>query len=372
MARGSVIQKSGSYYAVYRLDSGKQKWERAGRSKRAAEKLLAKRIDEINHGGFLEIKQILFKDFAQKWLKDYALINVKTSTYIGYETIVRLHLNPDLGDTYLHKITAEQIQELVSKKISKDGLSPKYVINIIIPLKKMFKDAYHWGYIRRDVTAFIKRPRLEYKEMQFLTPTEIRLFLKAVKPDYFVFFLMAVLTGMRRGELIALKWGDVNWVSRQISVNKSLFRGQVISPKTVQSVRRVILSPVLYYVLKQFYERSEKDNSAPIFHNKNGNYYDPANLIRREFLPALKRAGVKRIRFHDLRHSYCAMLIGQGENIKFIQMQMGHSSATVTLDRYGHLMPSNNNEYGCRLDNTVFGDSVRKLLENGNNSIVPL
>jgi len=114
LAKGSVIQKSGSYYAVYRLDNGKQKWEKAGRTKKAAEKLLTKRLDEINQGEYFEIKKILFKDFAQKWLNDYASINVKATTYSSYETIIRLHLNPDLGDTYLHKITATQIQPLVS------------------------------------------------------------------------------------------------------------------------------------------------------------------------------------------------------------------------------------------------------------------
>jgi len=363
LAKGSVINKSGSWYAVYR-DGGVQKWERAGISKRKAEKLLSKRLDQINTGTYQDFEKILFEEFSEKWLSDYARISVKKSTYISYETIVRLHLNPCFGKKYLHRITTAAIQKFVSEKITKDGLSPKSVVNFLIPLKEMFKHAVIWGYIRRDPSLHVKRPRVEQEEMDFLNPEEIRLFLDNVSKEHYALFLTAVMTGMRRGELLALQWGDIDWHSNQISVRRSIFRGEFITPKSKNSIRRIVMSPMLREALEQHRLLGKQSGKELVFSNGNGLSIDPDNLVMREFHPALDRAGLRRIRFHDLRHTYASLLISQGENIKFVQSQLGHASAKTTLDRYGHLMPNLENDAARRLDKTVFGSFVRKLLEN--------
>lgn len=363
LAKGSVINKSGSWYAVYR-DGSTQKWERAGTSKRMAEKLLVKRLNQINVGTYLEFEKILFEEYSTKWLSDYAMISVKKSTYRSYSDIVRLHLNPYFGKRYLHKITTADIQRFVSEKILKNNLNPKTVVNILIPLKEMFKHAVIWGYLKRDPSLHVKRPRVEHKEMDFLNPEEIRLFLKNVKSKYYALFMTAVMTGMRRGEILALQWGDIDWNSNQISVRRSLYRGEFMTPKSRNSFRRIVMSPTLRQTLEQhrlFGKQSERDL---IFSNSKGMAIDPDNLVNREFNSALDRAGLRRIRFHDLRHTYASLLISQGENIKFIQSQLGHASAKTTLDRYGHLMPNLENNAARRLDETVFGNFVRKLLEN--------
>jgi len=363
LAKGSVVQRSGNWYAVYR-DGGVQKWERAGGSKRKAEKLLSKRLNQINTGTYQDFEKILYENFSEKWLSDYAKISVKESTYISYESIIRVHLNPRFGKKYLHQISTTAIQKFVSEKITKDGLSPKSVVNILIPLKEMFKHAVIWGYIKRDPSVYVKRPRVEQEEMEFLNPEEIRLFLNNVSKEYYTLFMTAVMTGMRRGELLALQWGDIDWNSNQISVRRSIFRGEFITPKSNNSFRRIVLSPMLRQALEQhrlFGRQSEKEL---VFSNEDGFPIDPDNLVKREFFPALDRAGLRRIRFHDLRHSYASLLISQGENVKFVQSQLGHASAKTTLDRYGHLMPNLENDAARRLDKTVFGSFVRKLLEN--------
>lgn len=363
MAKGSVVQRSDTWYAVYR-DGVTQKWERAGSSKRAAEKLLAKRMNQINGGTYQEFNKILFEEFAEKWLSDYARISVKESTYISYRSIVRLHLNPCFGKQFLHRISTSDIQKFVSEKITKEKQSPKSVVNILVPFKEMFKHAVIWGYIKRDPSLYVKRPRVEQEEMDFLTPEEIRLFLENVNPVYHTLFLTAVMTGMRRGELLALQWGDIDWNSSEISVRRSIFRGEFIKPKTKNSIRRIVMSPVLRQALEQHRFLGRASDMDLVFSNENGLSLDPENLIKREFHPALDRAGLRRIRFHDLRHTYASLLISQGENIKFIQSELGHASAKTTLDRYGHLMPNLENDAARRLDKTVFGHFVRKLLEN--------
>jgi len=363
MAKGSVVQRSGNWYAVYR-DGGTQKWERAGGSKRRAEKLLAKRISQIDDGTYQEIEKILFEKYSTIWLADYAKISVKKSTYNSYETIVRLHLNPRFGKQFLNRISTADIQKFVSEKITKENLTPKSVVNFLVPLKEMFKHAVAWGYIKRDPSLYVKRPRVEMEEMDFFTPEELRIFLGNVNPNHYALFLTAVMTGMRRGELLALQWGDIDWNSDQISIRRSIYKGEFVNPKSKNAIRRIVISPILRQALEQHRLIGRKSEFDLIFPNEIGLPLNPENLIKREFHSALDRAGLRRIRFHDLRHSYASILISQGENIKFIQSQLGHSSAKTTLDRYGHLMPNLENDAARRLDKTVFGSFVRKLLEN--------
>ncbi|MDI6690007.1 MAG: site-specific integrase [Actinomycetota bacterium] len=122
-------------------------------------------------------------------------------------------------------------------------------------------------------------------------------------------------------------------------------------------------SPYLISVLKRHRLSCPPSELDLVFPNKEGKIMDAENMGRRHFLPALRRAGLRKIRFHDLRHTYTSLLIAQGENLKFIQQQLGHSSLQVTLDRYGHLMPQVQHGAGERLQSTVFGESVRKMLE---------
>lgn len=363
LAHGSIRKRSDVYYCIYRVN-GRQKWEAAGPTKKQAEKLLAKRLNDLNSGILPEDSNVLFRDFAATWLSDYAKVTVKPSTYVSYEGILRLHLIPAFGELSLNRITGAHIQSFLAKKVSSEGLTPKSVVNILVPLKEMFKHAIHWGYLRHDPTRAIRRPRVEREEMDFLNIEEIALFLNHVRPDCYSLFLTAILTGMRRGELLALQWGDIDWHSSQICVRRSLYKGAFVSPKSQNGVRRIIMSPTLQRSLEQHRLLGVRSESDLVFCGGDGHPLDPDNFVKREFHPALVRAGLRRIRFHDLRHTFASLLIANGENIKFVQYQLGHASATTTLDRYGHLFPGTQKEAAERLDKTVFGNSVSKLLAN--------
>ncbi len=363
LAQGSIVKKSGTYYAVYRIGD-RQKWERVGPVKKDAEKVLAKRMNDFNTGVLPEEPDILFRDFAAKWLADYAKVSVKKSTFDSYAAIFRLHLIPFFGNLNLRRISGAHIQAFIAEKVSKSGLSPKSVVNVLVPMKELFKHAVLWGYMRHNPAFAIKRPRVEQEEMDFLKPEEITLFLSHVRPAYHALFLTAILTGMRRGELLGLKWGDIDWRSSHISVRRSLYRGTFVSPKSKRSVRRVIMSVTLKAYLEQHRLLAPKSELELVFCTEEGRPIDPDNMVKREFWTALERAGIRRIRFHDLRHTFATLLIANGENIKFVQYQLGHASATTTLDRYGHVFPGTQNQAAERLDFSVFGNSVRKLLEN--------
>ena len=363
LAKGSIRKRSDVYYCIYRVGN-RQKWEVGGRTKKEAERLLAKRLHELNTGNLPEETKLLFRDFAATWLDDYAKVSVKQSTFESYRDLLRLHLLPAFGDLQLNRISSSQIQALLANKISKESLSPKTVVNILVPLKEMFKHAVLWGLIRHDPTLAVRRPRVEQEEMDFFTPEEITVFLQHVRSQYYAFFLTAVLTGMRRGELLALQWGDIDWHSSQVCVRRSLYKGQFVSPKSANSTRRIIMSPSLKRRLEDHRLLSPQTQLDLVYCTELGQALDPDNRVKREFHPALERAGLRRIRFHDLRHTFASLLIANGEDIKFIQNQLGHASAMTTLDRYGHLFPGGQKEAAERLDLAVFGNSVSKLLAN--------
>lgn len=354
MARGCVIVKRGKNYSIVYYVNGKQKWKSIGPNKREAEQALIEIMRQVHRGEYQELKKISFADFAHKWLNDYAEGTVKPSTYSSYKHIIQTHLILYFGDFQLRNITPDIVQGYVSRKMRQGVLSPKTINNTLVPLKKMLKHAVRWGYLRQNPAQHVEKPRVEPVEMSFLTPGEVGLFLKEVNPDYYPLFLTAVLTGMRRGELLALKWDDVDWNSSTIFVRRSLYKGGFVTPKSKTSRRTIVISPRLRDVLLAHKINSSADKNNLLFCTSKGKPLEPDNLVKRQFLPALHRAGLRRIRFHDLRHTYTALLISQGENIKFIQNQLGHASIQTTLDRYGHLLPEANTQAAKRLDDTIF------------------
>ena len=385
MARGSIVKrclickknnakcnhKEITYSVVYRI--GKlQKWENAGRNKKDAERKLSEIISQINNGTFIKPQDILFKDFTVKWLDEYARISVKPSTFQTYKIAINHHFIPSFGNFPLSYITTGKIQNFVSKSINSS--SPKTVNNLITLLKTVFKYAKRWGYMRENPAMDIEHVRLEYREMDFLKPEEIQLLLKQAREPYKTLFLIAALTGMRRGEILALQWGDIDWHSNIIFVRRGIYwlprkecikdtiRWRFISPKSKRSIRAIVMSPRLKEALQIHRISSPVSPYELVFCNKDGKPFDPDNLIKRHFLPVLSFAGLKTVSFHSLRHSYTALLIAQGENIKFIQSQLGHSSIQTTLDRYGHLLPVNAIGVGERVDLQLFGSSANTVL----------
>ncbi len=238
----------------------------------------------------------------------------------------------------------------------------------------MFKHAVRWGYLRESPALYVEKPRADRKEMDFLVPEEIRSLLEHVRPQFHALFLSAVLTGMRRGELLGLQWGDIDWNGDQIYIRRSLYfeahrkgkekRWRFITPKSKNSIRAINMSPTLALALKKYRLAHAAGSFDLVFSHVDGRPREPGNLVKREYLPALRRAGLRRITFHSLRHSFTALLIAQGENIKYIQSQLGHASVQTTLDRYGHLLPATHKDAAKRLDATLFGNSVSKPLAN--------
>ena len=361
--RTKCTHREAVYFVCYRVGK-RQKSEKIGVNKKDAEKRLIEVLSSINNGTYSKPSDVTFKEFAYKWLADYARSRIKQRTHTTYESIIRTHLLSSLGNILLTDLTQQHIESTMA--ILLKMRKARTVNKTLKLLKTILKYARRWKYIKESPALDIDSFREEHEEMDFLNVEEINLLLKHSTEPYRTLFLTAILSGMRRSEILALQWGDVDWHSDTIFVRRSLFydskmegdfRWRFDTPKTRGSVRAIAMSPKLKEALEMHRLSSPESPYDLVFCNRQGSPLDPDNMVKREFLPALSFAGLRRITFHSLRHAFASLLIAQGENIKFIQGQLGHASCQTTLDRYGHIMPINYRGVGERLDANVFGVS---------------
>ncbi len=226
-------------------------------------------------------------------------------------------------------------------------------------LGSMMKRAVVWRYIRENPVQYVQRVKQVRQEIDYLIPDEIRRLLDASDDDYRPLYATAILTGARQGELLALQWGDLDLERGVMFIRRTYhFRYGFASPKSESGRRAVKVTPELAAILQAHKERTGGKASDLMFTNGAGNPIDGANLLSQEFRPTLERAGIRPVRFHDLRHTNAALRIASGENFKFIQQQMGHASISTTMNLYGHLLPEASEGSGQRLDALVFDNKV--------------
>jgi len=311
-----------------------------------------------------------FDVYADGWLKDYVRIECKTSTAKGYEGVLEQYLRPRFGKKALNEIRRDDIKALINHLISED-LSRNTIRNTLCVIRSLFNYAIEEGFVEFNPAArlgrFTRSARTPETKGIALTTMEVRQFLKAAQeifPDYHPLLMMAVRAGLRRGELVALQWGDVqlggddNDSARFILVQHNYVHREHTTTKSKKS-RWVDLSRELRRVLVELRDKrlleaclkGKNDISDElVFRSPEGTILDPDNLYHRVFLPVLAKAGIRRIRLHDLRHTLGSLLLQNGASIVYVKEQMGHSSIQVTVDIYGHLIPGADVCFVDRLD----------------------
>lgn len=236
---------------------------------------------------------------------------------------------------------------------------------ILITLGSILSYAVKMRYIDYNPIREVEKPkgkklRDERKEMIILKPEEIRKLLESARDEKSrIFLMMAVLTGAREGELLGLKWEDIDWLNSQILIRRTYNHGRFMDPKSKHSERRIDVGPALLHELKKWKLACPKGELDLVFPSEKGTPWPAQNMIRQTFLPALRRAGLPRINFHCLRHTYASLLIEQGENPKYIQTQMGHHSINITMDIYGHLFKQTNQASARKLAQNILGDDLK-------------
>lgn len=319
-----------------------QRHKKSGfKTKGAAEKHL-RNIERLIEEKESVDKSLTFKEAANNFMALYADIHCKESTTIFYDSLFKNHLIPYFGSRKIHSIKPDLINEFIMLKIEEE-LSEKTINHLLTLLHTLFQKVIENDKLLNNPMDKVKRLKLPHQEMSYLQIEQIDKLLSTCKQhyeDFYPFLLTALFTGMRKGELLALTWEDVNLKTGKININKGIYRGTITTPKTNQSIRKIDMPKVLINELKEYKLKSRNNDLGLVFCNQVGKHLNPDNLIKRRFDPCLRKAGLDKIRFHDLRHTYACMLITQNVPIKYIQQQLGHNSIQVTLDTYGHVMPN--------------------------------
>lgn len=361
----------GNSWWIFINHQGKRKAKCVG-DKKAAENLASAIRERLKKQEFkLEPDRVvpLFKEYAAKWLDDYVKTCCKETTHAGYDTALRVHIYPAFETRRLPEIGRADVKGFIFS-MHKKGLSESTVHHAVACLSGIFSSAVEDGHVAANPAArmgrFIKRGGPK-EEIDFLTREEAALFLNAVRkhfPAYYPLFLCSLRTGMRIGEVLALEWGDIDFNGRFIKVRKSLVRGTVTTPKNGKS-RKVDMSLQLAEVLKalrlerkkEALRKGQSSVSDQVFMTENGGVIDLSHLRQRVFHKCLEKAGLRRIRIHELRHTYASLLLSQGESLVYVRDQLGHGSIRITVDTYGHLVPGANKGAVDKLDDA--GATIR-------------
>jgi integrase len=225
----------------------------------------------------------------------------------------------------------------------------------------MFKQAVAWGLLTYNPCAQIKRIPEKRKETQCYTEEEIISLLGASEGRDKMLLTLAVVSGLREGEIIGLQWGDIDWDKNLISIRRTFLDGQFHEPKTDYAMRDVDMSDLLKEELSQYYiECGEPGAETLVFPNNKGKPLNRHNVLSRIHGGAVERAGIRYFPFHSLRHTYASLLLGNGANILYVSPQLGHSGIQITLDHYAHLMRSDSSQ------RKILNSFTRKLLGSEN------
>lgn len=277
---------------------------------------------------------------------------VKSRTHAHYGELIRLYVLPTLGKVALAKLTAAQLEALYTALL-KRGLSPTTVHHIHAVVRTALGRAERQEIIPRNVAALAAAPRMRRIEMPVLTADEARRLLDVARGERLeALYVLALSTGMRQGELLGLRWREVDLDRATARVTATLqntgTRRELAAPKTHRSKRQIALTLSAVSVLRAHRARQAEERLRAgaawtdwdlVFCNQLGGPLQKGNVLVKDFVPLLKRAGVRRVRFHDLRHTAATLLLGHGVPVKVVSELLGHASIAITLDIYAHVLP---------------------------------
>ncbi len=349
---GSVYQrKDGRWVAEITLEDHSRKQFYAKTKKEAIE-LRRAAINDMKQGSLATGPQQTVKQYLEYWLEEVHRPTIRIGTYKNYSTIVDNHLIPALGHIRLQKLTTQHLQKFYSQRL-RDGLSAVRVLNIHRVLRKALDNAVRTNLIGRNVCDYVELPRKEEHEIQVLTGEQAKKLLVTVSERRLEALLtLALATGMRKGEMLGLRWQDIDLEKGFLQIRRTLSfvtgHGYIENePKTKRGRRGIMLPSFVIESLKRHkalqLEAKEKAGKRwverdLVFCNRHGNYFHPG-MVFTLFNEALKDAELSHIRFHDLRHSAATLLLSMGVHPKVVQELLGHSTITITLDIYSHVLP---------------------------------
>lgn len=350
---GTIYQRQdGRWAASITLENGKRKSFYGKTRKEVAEKL-QRALQEQKQGVLVTEPSVKVKDYLSQWLEEVHKPSIRLNTYARQRILVYKHIIPELGHTQVQRLTPQQVQSLYTHKLE-EGQSPGTIQMLHSVLHSALENAVRWGITSRNVCDFVSPPRLSTHEVQTLTLEQARKLLDTARGHRLEALLtVAITTGMREGELLALKWQDIDLVNKSLQVRRTVsflarHGYKETEPKTAKGKRKIALSLGVVDVLKQhrIHQAEVRLKAGDIwqpldlvFCNAHG-YYLNTNNLRHQLQKLLSEAGLPSMRFHDLRHSAATIMLGMGTHPKVVQEILGHNDISVTMNVYSHVLPS--------------------------------
>jgi len=366
---GSLYQRAsdGRWLAVYVAPDGKRRTMVAATRQEASKRLTAA-LKAREDGTLITAKRQTVGAFLDAWLRDSVKPRVRPWTFKGYEVLVRVHIVPAIGKVELGKLAPAQVQDLMNRKAAA-GLSPKTIQYMRGVLRTALGQAVRWGLVARNVADLVDGPKVERHEIHPFDPAEARTLLAAVGTDRLqALYSVGLSLGLREGEILGLRWADADLLTGTLQVRHQLQRVdgklQIVPLKTARSRRTLALPDSIAdglraHRLLQVKERlaagetwrglEPNDASCYIFTTPSGTAIEARTLLR-HFGAILDKAGLRRVRFHDLRHSCASLLLAQGVSPRVVMEILGHSEIGTTMNTYSHVVPELGREAARRMD----------------------
>ena len=364
---GSIRKRAdGRWEARYVSSDGTRK-SLFAKTRQEAARALTEALGRREQGlDALDERQTL-STYLASWIEGYRPRR-RTSSYERYETVVRRYLIPAFTRIALTKLTSQQVEQFYARRLAV-GMTPYSVWYCHRVLNHALNDALRLGLVHRNVVHLIKPPRVPKREMAFLTEEQAQTLLAAVqgdRPEALV--VLALATGMREGELLALYWEDIDLERATLLVRANLMRTRKAImrdvTKTGHSRRRIALPSLTVDALRRHRARQAEErlrlgdqwrDPCLVFANHSGGAYHSGNLRLSWFYPLLERAGLPRIRPHDLRHTAATLLLARGVPVKVVSEMLGHANVSMTLSLYAHVLPHMQHQAARTMDAMLRG-----------------
>jgi len=387
---GSIFRRGTNWTLVYRTPDGRQKWEGGYRTKEEAQKRLGAVLGTIRENRYVEPKDIRFRDFCDDWMKKSKAI-LKPKTWASYQSALNRWIAPNsderrtelakariplLGEWSICDINRSTVKNFVDQLLARPELSRKFVKNVVILLHRLFEEAIDREYLSANPARKLRLPMSDSSDLSdsrdviVPTPEEVVKTFAELAPTYQGLLATSAITGARRGELLGLKWEDIDWLNSMIQIRRTLqrlpkalfegglFRGvdrlsdtglALVSPKSKRARRTIEMPPKLSDLLKALRADQKYRENSFVFQNEIGQPLDPDGVYD-VIHAAQDKAGARRFGLHGLRHLYSSLLVASGADVKFAQERLGHASAMTTLNIYTHAMTEHGREYAAAVE----------------------